>query len=359
MADDRERTEQPTGKRLGEARERGQVARTPEASAAAGVLAMGAFLTWGSSAWLDSFGRLLGLTMQELRPTPWTAEHATQFAERVFGLFVALTAPPILTVAICAGLVSFAQVGPLLTAKPLEPNWGKLNPIRGLGNLFGKHALVELAKAPIKLAILGLVTWVTLRPALSDLVLGAGQNVGATLREVGGLVTTLLWRLGLAHAVLAAGDYFYQRWRTAQSLRMTKEEVREEARQSEGDPRIRARFRSLHRQYASRRMLQDVKRATVVITNPTHYAVALLYAPGMAAPKVLAKGARLIALRIREEAHRAGVPVVENPPLARALHKAVKVGGEIPGALYRAVAEVLAYVWALNPQRRITVDEGN
>ena len=355
MADDRERTEQPTGKRLGEARERGQVARTPEASAAAGVLAMGAFLTWGSSAWLDSFGRLLGLTMQELRPTPWTAEHATQFVERVFGLFVALTAPPILTVAICAGLVSFAQVGPLLTAKPLEPNWGKLNPIRGLGNLFGKHALVELAKAPIKLAILGLVTWVTLRPALSDLVLGAGQNVGATLREVGGLVTMLLWRLGLAHAVLAAGDYFYQRWRTAQSLRMTKEEVREEARQSEGDPRIRARFRSLHRQYAMRRMMKDVATADVVVTNPTHLAVALKYdAATMRAPKVVAKGARLVAERIRERARSAGVPLVEHKLLARTLYKAVPVGAEVPAALYRIVAEVLAYVWSLGRRRMVS-----
>jgi flagellar biosynthetic protein FlhB len=355
MADERgERTEQPTGRRLGEARERGQVPRTAEAGAAVSLLAMGAYLSWGGAAWLEGFGRLLGLALEELRPAPWTPEHALELAGRMLGLFLTLAGPPILVVAAGAALASFVQVGPLFTTRPLEPDWGRLSPLAGLRALFGRHALVELTKAPLKLLLLGAVTWITLRPVLAELVLGAGQNVAATLREVASLVTTLLWRLGLAHAALAAADYGYQRWRHARSLRMTRQEVRDEARQSEGDPRIRARARSLHRQYATRRMFRDVARASVVVTNPTHLAVALRYAPGMGAPRVVAKGARLVADRIREEARRHGVPVIEQPPLARALYKAVPVGGEIPAALYRAVAEVLAYVWSLGGGRPAT-----
>ncbi|MBI3636878.1 MAG: EscU/YscU/HrcU family type III secretion system export apparatus switch protein, partial [Candidatus Rokubacteria bacterium] len=150
-------------------------------------------------------------------------------------------------------------------------------------------------------------------------------------------------------AALAALDYGYQRWSHRRGLRMTREEVKEEMKQAEGDPQIRARFRSLHRQYAMRRMMTAVPKADVVVTNPTHLAIALKYDAGsMKAPKVVAKGARLIAERIRQVARQSGVPVVEHKPLAQALYKAVPVGGEIPGRLYRAVAEILAYVWTLN-----------
>jgi flagellar biosynthetic protein FlhB len=210
---------------------------------------------------------------------------------------------------------------------------------------------VELGKAPIKLALLGVIAFVTVRPALASLMMGAGQSPLATLATVGELFVTLLWRLGFAHAALAALDYGYQRWSHRRQLRMTPQDVKDEARQSEGDPAIRARFRSLHRQYAMRRMMQDVAGADVVITNPTHLAVALSYRPGMRAPKVIAKGARLVAERIRERARAAGVPIVENKPLAQALYKAAPVGTEIPATLYRAVAEVLAYVWSLAGRR--------
>jgi flagellar biosynthetic protein FlhB len=353
VADDRgERTEQPTGKRLGEARERGQIARTQEAGAAVTVLAIAGFLTWAAPTWLASFQALLGDSMTEMRATPWTLEHAEQFGWKLLGYYVALAAPPMLTIAAAAIVVNVAQVGFVVSGKALQPNWSKLSPLTGLKTLFGRAALVELAKAPIKLLILGGLTWITIKPALVVLFWGTGQSATSTFATVGELVVTLLWRIGLAQAALAALDYGYQRWSHRRNLRMTRQDVKEETRQSEGDPMIRGRFRALHRQYAMRRMMQDVARADVVVTNPTHLAVALKYEPGsMSAPRVVAKGARLIAGRIRELARAAGVPIVEHKPLAQALYKAVPVGGEIPADLYRAVAEILAYVWSLGRRR--------
>jgi flagellar biosynthesis protein FlhB len=350
MADERgERTEQPTGKRLGEARDKGQVARTPEAGPAVMVLAAAGFLTWAAPAWYVSFQGLLAMTLSEMRATPWTPAHAEEFGLRLLAYYAALAAPPILTMAAAGVAVGFAQVGFVWTSHPLTPNWDKLSPITGFRRLFGSHALVELAKAPLKLAILGTVTYFTVRPAVLALMWGAGQSTTSTLATVAELVVTLLWRLGLAQAALSVADYGYQRWSLGRQLRMTREEVKEEMRQTEGDPAIRARFRALHRQYAMRRMMQDVATADVVVTNPTHLAVALKYDPARAsAPRVVAKGARLVAERIRDKAREAGVPITENKPLAQALYKTVPVGGEIPTALYRAVAEILAYVWSLN-----------
>jgi flagellar biosynthetic protein FlhB len=353
VADDRgDKTEQPTGKRLAEARAKGQVAKSPEAGTAVTVLAIAGFLSWTGPHWMESFTRIIPMTLQELSATPWEAPDALDFAGRVLPRFLAMVLPPVITIAVCALAINVAQVGFVVTGTPLAPNWGRLNPVTGFKRLFSSQALVALAKAPLKLAIFAAVAYATLRPQLPMMLTSAGRDAPATVSAFGALAVTLLWRLGLAHALLAAADYAYQRWAHRRSLRMTKEEVKEEARQAEGDPAIRARFRSLHRQYAMKRMMQDVATADVVVTNPTHYAVALRYEAGsMRAPQVVAKGIRLIALQIRERAMEAGVPVLEHKPLAQALYKSVPVGGEIPSALYRAVAEILAYVWALSGRR--------
>jgi flagellar biosynthetic protein FlhB len=354
MADDRgERTEQPSGRRLGEARERGHVPRSAEAGPAVAVLAAAGFLTWSGAAWLGGFAALLPMTLGALPSTPWSTADAEAFGWRMVRQFVVLAGPPILIFAACKVAVNLLQVGFVFSLKPLAPNLDKLNPITGLKNLLGTRALVDLAKAPLKLALFGLVAYGTIKSGLVTLLsTGATADPRTSLAIFGSLVTTLLWRLGAVHLALAAADYGYQRWSHRRSLRMTREEVKEETRQAEGDPAIRARFKSLHRQYAMRRMMQDVATADVVVTNPTHYAVALRYDPAaMKAPTVVAKGVRLIALQIRERAVAAGVPIVEHKPLAQALYKAVPVGAEIPSALYRAVAEILAYVWSLGRRR--------
>ncbi len=354
MADDAgERTEQPSARRLGEARERGQVARSAEAAPAVAVLTAAGFLTWAGASWLAGFGALLPMTLGALPASPWSTADAEAFGWRMMRQFIALAGPPIFALAVCKIAVNLLQVGFVFSLKPLAPNLGKLNPMAGLKNLFGTRALVDLAKAPLKLALFGMVAYTTIKSGLVTLMsTGASSDPRTSLAVFGSLVTALLWRLGAVHLGLAAADYAYQRWSHRRSLRMTREEVKEEAKQAEGDPAIRARFRSLHRQYAMRRMMQDVATADVVVTNPTHYAVALRYDPAaMKAPTVVAKGVRLLALEIRERALTAGVPIVEHKPLAQALYKAVPVGAEIPSALYRAVAEILAYVWSLGRRR--------
>ncbi len=354
MADDLgERTEQPTGKRLSEARERGQIARSAEAGPAMTVLAAAAFLSWMGPAWGNSLSTLVPSLLAELRAPEWSVVDAEQFLGRALWAWISLTAPLTAVVAALVVAVEIFQTGFVLTGHPLKANWSKLNVFQGLRQLFNGRALLELGKAPLKLGLIGGIVYVTIRPEIATLMTVGGLDPMAGVRTFGGLAVTLLWRIGLAHAAIAGLDYGYQRWSHRRSLRMTPQEVKEEMRQAEGDPQVRARARSLHRQYALRRMMAAVPTADVVLTNPTHLAVALKYdADTMKAPRVVAKGARLIAARIRDAARAAGVPVVEHKPLAQALYKAVAVGGEIPSKLYRAVAEILAYVWALNRRAR-------
>ncbi|MBI3636631.1 MAG: EscU/YscU/HrcU family type III secretion system export apparatus switch protein, partial [Candidatus Rokubacteria bacterium] len=247
MADDRgERTEQPTGKRLSEARERGQIARSGEVGSAMTVLAAAGFLSWMGPSWADSLLKIIPLGFAELTAAPWEAVDAEQFFTRVLSRFLAATLP---VVAAIAGLVlisSVLQGGFVLSLHPLKPDWSKLSPLQGLKNLFGTRGLVELAKAPLKLALLGGIAWFTVRGELGSVLTAAGRDPIIGARAVGALSLTLLWRLGLAHAALAALDYGYQRWSHRRGLRMTREEVKEEMKQAEGDPQIRARFRSLH-----------------------------------------------------------------------------------------------------------------
>lgn len=354
MADERgERTEQPTAKRLSEAREKGQVARSAEVGPAMTVLAAAGFLSWMGPSWAASLSTLLPTLLGELRAPAWDVVDAEAFLGRAFWMWVTLTAPLVAAVAALVAAASLFQVGFVLSGHPLKVNWSKLSIAQGLRTLLGGRALLELAKAPLKLGVLAGIVYVTVRPEIPTLMTVAGLDPVSGVKAFGGLALTLLWRVGLASAAIAALDYGYQRWAHRRQLRMSREEVKDEMRQSEGDPQIRARARSLHRQYAMRRMMAAIPTADVVVTNPTHLAVALKYdAAAMKAPRVVAKGARLVAERIRDAARAAGVPVVEHKPLAQALYKAVAVGSEIPSKLYRAVAEILAYVWALNRRLR-------
>ena len=354
MADDRgQRTEQATPKRLQEARERGNVAGSSEVAPAVTVVAAAGFLSWMGPTWAGSLLSLVPTIFGELHAPAWEVVDAEHFLSRVLGQFVMLAAPIVLAIAAVVIAANLLQVGFVLSGYPLKPDWSRVSLVSGFRNLFSARAIVDLGKAPLKLGLLVLIAYVTVHGELSALLTVAGVDPIAGVKVFAGLGLTLLWRIGLAHAAIAALDYGYQRWAYHQRLRMTKDEVREELRQAEGDPQIRARFRSLHKQYAMRRMMAAVPTADVVVTNPTHLAIALKYEAGsMKAPKVVAKGARLVAQRIRDAARAAGVPVVEHKPLAQALYKAVPLGGEIPSRLYRAVAEILAYVWALNRRMR-------
>jgi flagellar biosynthetic protein FlhB len=240
----------------------------------------------------------------------------------------------------------------MLTFKPLVPKFSKLSPAKGLSNLFGKRGLMRFLMSMGKVAVVSSVAGVVIYfdgPQMLSLIrLDAGQLLAAA----GGLVWDLSIKIAIVLMLLALLDLVYQRWQHQQDLKMTKHEVKEEMKRMEGDPMTKQRRTKIARQMAMQRMGQAVPGADVVVTNPTHYAVALKYDDTMAAPKVVAKGVDYMALRIRQLASANGVPIVERPPLARGMYRYVEVGQEIPAKFYSAVAEILAYVYQLNQSRR-------
>ncbi|MBT3342328.1 MAG: EscU/YscU/HrcU family type III secretion system export apparatus switch protein, partial [Gemmatimonadetes bacterium] len=224
----------------------------------------------------------------------------------------------------------------------------RISPLSGIKRIFSKKGLVELAKSLFKVFVVGLVTYLTLTSAADGIFAFMQMNVSQIFDLSTDLVFDLGVRLVLLLLFMAILDYAFQRFDYEQSMKMTKQEVKQELKQQEGDPMIRSRVRSLQREMSQKRMMSDVGEADVVVTNPTHLAIAIKYdAENMHAPVILAKGQRLVAQRIKELAREAGVPLVENKPLARALFKAVQVGEQIPEELFRATAEVLAFVFQL------------
>jgi flagellar biosynthetic protein FlhB len=290
---------------------------------------------------------LQGVTRAELQSTDIQALIRSSLVRHLFLI------APVLGAALVVGvLTQFLQVGILFTTDPLLPRFSRLNPVSGLSRLFSGQAVVELLKAVLKLAIVGMVAFSTLRADLPTIFLLGEQGVGLFFAGLSAIIASLLGKSGMALLVLGGLDYAFQRWHHEQSLKMTKQEVKEEARQQDVDPKIKARIRSMQRDLSRRQMMAAVPKATVVITNPTHLAVALAYDRGkMAAPQVVARGAGHLAERIKSLAREARVPIMEDKPLARALYRHVEVGEYIPDTLYKAVAQVLAYVYSLQQKR--------
>ncbi len=345
-----DRTEAPTPRRRQEARRRGQVARSAEMSSAVVLVAtVGMLGVLGSSMFASLGGFMCSLLGATPPPGSLSLERLQSLGVSAL-LTVGKVAGPVVLTSFLAGLViNLAQVGLVFTADPLLPRLSRIDPATGLARIFSGRGVVELLKSCAKLIVIGYYGYLTLRRDYPTLVATGTMESGQILVTVGNLLLRMGLRTGGALAVLAALDYAYQRWEFLNSLKMTKQEVREELRQTEGDPLLRARIRGRQRQIAMHRMMQEVPKAHVVVTNPVYLAVALKYDPGaMRAPKVVAKGARLLAQRIREVAVANKVPIVENKPLAQALYKAVDIGREIPAHLYKAVAEILAYVYYLN-----------
>jgi flagellar biosynthetic protein FlhB len=239
--------------------------------------------------------------------------------------------------------------GWVFSTKAFEPNFGKLNPISGLTRMFSWQSLAELFKAALKGGLIaGVAGWMIWRQR-DDILSLAAEPLDSAMAHFGQITLLTFLAAAAAYALVVVMDVPFQLWNYQRQMRMTKEEVRQEHKEMEGDPQIKARIRSMQREVARRRMMQEVPKADVVVTNPMHFAVAMKYdEKNMAAPQVIAKGSQLVAERIKEIAREHKVPVVEAPPLARALHRHVEVGDTIPGTLFTAVAQVLAYVYQLN-----------
>jgi len=243
------------------------------------------------------------------------------------------------------------QVGVLFTIQPLTPKLSKISPIAGFQRLFSRRSLIEFVKSMLKLTVIAWLGYEGVKSALPQLIPAMDMQGAEAIKFVGELTSNILTRIIIALLVIAALDFLYQRWEYGESLKMSKQEIKDEFRQAEGDPMIKARIRQIQREMARRRMFESIPKATVVITNPTHVAVALEYKDGMQSPVVLAKGERVIAEKIKEVARKHNVPIVENPPLARTLLKQCPVGAPISPDLFEAVAEVLAFVYRMNRKK--------
>jgi len=358
MADenDSERTEPASPRRLEQAREEGQVARSQELNTFA-LLA-----TVGVSIWMLGGQLLSGLTDLMRSGLTLSAGDGFQTGQMVqllgrHGGTGFMTIAPVLAGAFLAALIAPLLLnGWLFTLKPLLPDFSRLNPLSGLGRIFSIHGLVELAKSIAKVLVVGGIAALAIWNSLDAVVLLSQEtNAGATIHAARLVGWTLILTVG-GMALIVAMDVPYQLWNHHRKLRMSRAELKREARESEGDPQIKARIRGLQREAARKRMMAEVPKADVIITNPTHYSVALSYKEDlMRAPRVVAKGQDLTAMRIRELAREHGIPIVEAPPLARALYRHADIEDEIPETLYTAVAEVLAYVFQL---RRFNLEGG-
>jgi len=346
-----ERTEQPTAKRREDARRRGQVLKSPDLTAAVALLgAVGIYSMTGPRLVADATG-MVSRSLSSLPTGDLTPGEALALFFEMAGTIARLGWPLVAVPAVAAIGVQLLQTRFALSWRAAAPQWERIHPGKGFARLVSGQGAFEALKTMVKIVALGTIAYSALRADWPRLLAG-GQGSAGLLATLGGFVRDLWLSVAGAYLALAALDLGSQWWRHQKSLRMTHEEVRQENRESEGDPQLKSRIRGLQRQRAMRRMMAEVKRADVVLRNPTHVAVALRYESGaMRAPRVVAKGARLLALRMVRIARREGVPVVENPPLARALYRLVPVGREVPAALYRAVAEVLAYVYALRSRR--------
>ncbi|MFM0073227.1 flagellar biosynthesis protein FlhB [Paraburkholderia sediminicola] len=353
---DLEKTESATPRRLQKAREEGQIVRSRELSTFA-LLAAGFFGVWGMS---DSIGEHL----QGMLRASFTFDHATVFETRRMligagaagreGLYALL---PVLAFTGAAALLApMALGGWQLSSKGLEPKFNRLNPIEGLGKIFSINGPVQLGLSLAKTLVVGCIGGSALWNRREEVLALATQPLQLALANTVHLIAVCCGMTVAGMFVVAALDVPYQLWQFHKKLRMTKEEVKREHRESEGDPHVKGRIRQQQRAIARRRMMTHVPKADVVVTNPTHFAVALQYTDGeMRAPKVVAKGVNLVAARIREIAAENNVPLLEAPPLARALYHNVDLNREIPGPLYGAVAEVLAWVYQL---RRFNTEGG-
>lgn len=345
-----ERTEKATPKKRKEAREKGQVLQSQEINSA--LVLMLVFVTIGL------FGKFIYQGLAEYTHKVFT-EYPKFIGEldsktlsviflEIVSVMLKVVAPVFIVAAIAGIIASYAQVGFLFTTKTLSFKFSKLNPLNGLKRMFSFRSVTELLKSLFKIGVVGIMTYSFLNSEAVNTLNLMDASVGAIGSYIGSTGVSLAIRLCVALILIGVFDYAYQWWDYEKNLKMSKQEIKEEYKQTEGNPEIKSKIKQKQRQISMRRMLHDVPKADVVITNPTHYAVAVKYdAEASDAPIVVAKGQDFIALRIKETAKQNNVEIVENKPLARSLFDTVDVGEKIPPELYQAVAEVLAFVYGL------------
>lgn len=348
-----EKTERATPKKRQDARRKGQIAKSAELSGSivllAGVLSLmmfGGFLKERVMAmFTDVF--LNRLTMEV------TPSNVRQMLNE-YGMQILIMLGPLMGITFVMALASsVGQVGFMVTGEGITPKFSKINPIKGFQNIFSMRSFVEMLKSILKLVIIAYLVYSTLWGQRKDFASLAHTGTESIFHFTAKLTLVLGIKIGVALFIMAVLDYMYQRYEHEKSLRMSKQEIKDEYKKMEGDPLIKGKIRERQRRMAMQRMMQEVPKADVIITNPTHFAVALKYdGSKMEAPQIVAKGQDYVALRIRELAKEHGVMTMENKPLARALFQRAEIGDSVPADLFQAVAEVLAYVYKLKGRKR-------
>ena len=353
--DKSQQTEEATPKKLEDARKKGQVPTSKEPSTAIAFLVLAGLGVTGIGAWcagrmMQLMRHYLGASPAELRAdAPGMQTLAASLGLDMAGIMLPLVLPML----VFGVLATFIISGPVFSFEPLKPKLEKINPLAGIKRLFSTKGLAEFVKSLLKLVLVSIACGAVLRDLLPAVI--ASGHVG--VREIAALAAGGSMRVAALCALvfffLAIGDVLYQRWEHAKGLRMSKKEVKDEYKETEGDPQLKSKIRQIQQEQARSRMMADVPKADVIVTNPTHIAVALAYRPEEGgAPRVLAKGRGKVAEKIREIAREHRVPIRENKPLARSLYKSVKVGDEIPAELYEAVAVILAEIFRLRGSRQ-------
>lgn len=350
---DLEKTEEPTSRRIEQAREKGQVPHSRELGTFLVLIVAGATF-WMMGGWFMQRSMAIvkkGFTVEsEVMREP--ALMLPRLAE-ISGDALFAFSPLLGLILLAAVLPPFFLNAWVFSPQALVPDFNRLNPLTGFGRMFSWNSLMELGKAVLKAGLLGGVAVALVWKERDEIFGLLSEPLDAGLVHAGNLVSFSFLIMAATLVLVVAADVPFQLWQYFDKLKMTKEEVKQEMKEMMGDPHVKGRIRSLQMQAARKRMMAAVPTANVVVTNPTHFAVALAYQTGMGAPKVVAKGAGAIALRIRELAHENAVPIIEAPPLARALYKHAELDSEIPSALYSAVAEVLAYIYQLANWRQV------
>ena len=347
-----DKTEQPTGRRLSKARAEGQVARSGDLNSAITLTSAMILLLWVGPSTLSQLFGLAQHLFSHLSTKPITQGEFIGMLTHVLTMCVYLVMPFMLGVMVVGVLSNLMQVQPLLTTKPLMPQLTRLNPISGVKRFISRRSLMEFAKSILKTIIVGACGYIIINNHIPQLLTLHSADVYSAWGKIMSVIVEMSIWTCIILVVLGILDYFYQKWEHIRGLRMTKQEVKEENKEDMMDPMIKGKIRQMGQQFTKRKQLSAVPKADVVVTNPTHFAVAIQYDPDIApAPRVIAKGEDEFALQIREVAKAHNVPIVENKPLARTLYAMVEVERMIPPELFLAVAEVLAYVFHKNKGR--------
>lgn len=342
-----EKTEAPSGKRRTDFRKKGQVAQSKEVQTAA-LFTMGLlfWIFYMPNFW-NSLSEILAAMWRNIDSFDGTPSSVTNLSFYVVKDMAILLSPLFILVMIVGFFSSIFQIGWLFTTQPLSPDFSKLSPIKGFGRMFSMKSLVDLVKSVLKIVLIAYIAYSTVFDNFEEALVLVDTSVTDTIFYMAKIATLIMAKVCSILILIAAIDFLYTRYEMEEKMKMTKQEVKEEFKEMEGDPYIKSQIRRIQQEMARKRMMADVPDADVVVTNPTHFAVAIKYdALTMDSPVIIAKGADLVAKRIRDIAKENEIPVIENPPVARLLHK-IDLGATIPEELFKAVAEILAHVYSL------------